>query len=154
MTPELSACIDQALRYLSLREHNRAELKTKLLQKKHSPQIIEQTLNVLEEEGSLSEERYVRAFVRSSNKRHPEGKSVMLARLMSKGTDRQTAKTVLDEIYIDIYVRELVENAKLALEKKHPEEDSQTIRQRLLKAGFSPSDLRLTDMLTDGLADI
>ena len=149
MTPELSACIDQALRYLSLREHNRAELKTKLLQKKHSPQIVEQTLNMLEEEGSLSEERYVRAFVRSSNKRHPEGKSIMLARLLSKGADRQTAKAVLDEIYMDIYVRELVENAKLALKKKHPEEDTQTIRQRLLKAGFSPSDIRLTDGLED-----
>lgn len=149
MTPELAACTDQALRYLSLREHNRAELKTKLLQKKHSPQIIEQTLNILEEEGSLSEERYVRAFVRSSNKRHPEGKSVMLARLLSKGTDRQTAKAVLDEIYIDIYVRELVENATESLKKKHPEEDNQTIRQRLLKAGFSPSDIRLTDGLED-----
>ncbi len=143
MTPELSACTDQALRYLSLREHNRAELKTKLLQKKYDAKIIEQTLDLLEEEGSLSEERYVRAFVRSSNRRHPEGKSIMLARLLSKGADRQTSKTVLDELYIDIYMRELVENAKRILEKKHPEEDARSIRQRLLKAGFSTSDINL-----------
>ena len=143
MTPELSACMDQALRYLSLREHNRTELRTKLLQKKHDEKTVEQTLNALEDEGSLSEERYILSFVSSSNRRHPEGKSVMLARLLSKGADRQTSKAVLDEIYIDIYVRELVEKAVEALKKKHPDEDKQMLRHRLMKAGFTTSDINL-----------
>lgn len=144
MTPELSACMDQALRYLSLREHNRAELRTKLLQKNYDPQTIEQTINHLEEEGSLSEERYIKSFVRSSNRRHPEGKSVMLARLLSKGADRQTAKAVLDELYIDIYVRELVEKAVQILKKKHPDEEPRILRQRLMKAGFTSSEIQLS----------
>ena len=83
MDKDLLQCADQALRYLSLREHNRRELSLKLENKGYGQDIINRTLDSLEEDGSLSEERYVEAYVRSSNRRHPEGRSVMMARLLS-----------------------------------------------------------------------
>jgi len=127
---DLLKCADQALRYLSLREHNRRELSLKLRNKGYEEDIIRRTLDCLEEDGSLSEQRYVEAYVRSSNNRHPEGRSVMMARLLSKGADRDVCRSVLDNIYNDEYVCALVMRASA---KKD--------RIGLLKAGFTSADI-------------
>lgn len=130
MDKEIAPCIDQALRYLSIREHNRKELALKLKNKGYEKSVIERTLDNLEEDGSLSEERYVEAFVRSSNRRHPEGRSVMAARLLAKGADREVCNQVLDRVYTHEYVLSLLEKAGL---KKD--------RNALLKAGFRSADI-------------
>jgi len=127
---DLLKCADQALRYLSIREHNRSELSLKLRNKGYEEDIINRTLDSLEEDGLLSEKRYVEAYIRSSNNRHPEGKSVMMARLLSKGADRNVCRSVLDDIYNDDYVCALVTRASA---KKD--------RIGLLKAGFSSADI-------------
>ena len=134
-------CLDQALRYLSLREHNRKELQTKLRTKDYDSQTIEAVLDSLEEDGSLSEERYVCSFVRSSNKRHPEGKSVILMRLAQKGADRQTAERIVAEIYTPEYTADLASQAKAILEKKGRASDERQLRFELSKLGFRSSDL-------------
>ena len=77
-------CRQQALRYLGLREHNRIELRTKLLNKGYDAGLVDSVLDDLIDDGSLSERRYVESFVRSSNRRHPEGKSLVIARLLQK----------------------------------------------------------------------
>ena len=134
-------CLDQALRYLSLREHNRKELQTKLRTKDYDAKTIESVLDSLEEDGSLSEERYVRSFVRSCNKRHPEGKNVVLMRLAQKGADRQTAERIVSEIYTPEYTADLVSQAKAILEKKGRASDERQLRFELSKLGFHPADL-------------
>ena len=130
MDKDLLQCADQALRFLSLREHNRRELALKLKNKGYEQDIINRTLDSLEEDGSLSEERYVEAYIRSSNRRHPEGKSMMMARLLSKGADREVCSRVLDNIYNNDYVCALIMRAS---EKKD--------RNGLLKAGFTSADI-------------
>lgn len=127
---DLNECVDQALRYLSIREHNKRELMLKLHNKGFDGDIITRTLELLEADGSLSEQRYVEAYVRSSNKRHPEGKSMVMARLLSKGADRAICSYTLDIIYNDEYVCALIARAS---EKKD--------RNGLLKAGFTSADI-------------
>ena len=130
MDKDLLKCADQALRYLSLREHNRRELSLKLRNKGYEEDIIRRTLDCLEEDGSLSEQRYIEAYVRSSNKRHPEGKSMVMARLLAKGVNRSVCSETLDIIYNDDYVCALIARAS---EKKD--------RNGLLKAGFTSADI-------------
>ena len=127
---DLNKCIDQALRYLSIREHNRRELMLKLHEKGFDSDIIIHTLELLEADGSLSEQRYIEAYVRSSNKRHPEGKSMVMARLLAKGVNRSVCSETLDIIYNDEYVCALIARAS---EKKD--------RNGLLKAGFTSADI-------------
>ena len=43
-------CLDQALRYLSLREHNRRELAVKLRKKDYDSKTIEAVLDSLEDD--------------------------------------------------------------------------------------------------------
>lgn len=130
-------CLDQAQRYLAMREHNRNELRTKLSGKSYPEDEISEVLSCLEEKGYLCESRYVQSFVRSSNRRHPEGKHMVLMRLLSKGTDRQVALEVLDMMYDDAYVSSLLEEASQKLSRH----GKNATREALLKLGFSVSEV-------------
>ena len=134
-------CLDQALRYLSLREHNRKELALKLRKKEYDGKTIEAVLDSLEEDCSLNEERYIRAFVRSSNKRHPEGKSLILQRLAAKGADRHTSERVVSEIYTPEYTSELASQARDMILKKGKATEEHQIRFEMSKLGFHSTDI-------------
>ena len=134
-----SKCLDQALVYLGIREHNRFELSVKLKSKGYEKDIISKVLDSLEEDGSLSEERYVRSFVRSSNRRHPEGKSLILRRLAAKGADRNVAEQVVREIYTDSYTAELAQQARAQIVKKGRAKTEDEIRFEMAKLGFRVS---------------
>lgn len=140
-------CRQQALRYLCLREHNRCELKTKLLGKGYDVALVDSVLDDLVDDGSLSERRYVESFVRSSNRRHPEGKSLVLARLAAKGADRLVCSEVLDEMYGDYdHVSSLVRQAYSRIVSKAASKgkslSSYELRQALAKLGFSSVQVR------------
>ena len=138
-------CQSQALVYLSMREHNRKELILKLKTKGYESDLIDSVMDSLEEDGSLSEERYVRSFVRSSNKRHPEGKLVLSRRLAAKGADRDTSNQVLSEVYTDEYTRSLISQARSDIERKGKAKTEEEIRFCLKKLGFSNKDISLDD---------
>ncbi|MBR1583705.1 MAG: regulatory protein RecX [Spirochaetales bacterium] len=134
-------CRDQALVYLSMREHNRRELSLKLRTKNYSSDEIERTLDELEDDGLLSEVRYVQAFVRSNNRRHPEGKALVLRRLAAKGADRETSGQTVDEVYTREYTASLVSQARAQILKKGRAETEEDIRFELRKLGFSNNDV-------------
>ncbi len=136
-------CEQQALRYLSMREHNRSELRQKLLNKEYDAVLVETVLDSLSSDGSLSEERYVRSFVRSNNKRHPEGKSLVLARLCAKGTNKAVAKEVLDDMYDPDYTMTLICAAyeKLSAKVSAKGLSSYEMRAKLFKLGFTQADI-------------
>lgn len=138
-------CQSQALVYLGIREHNRKGLFTKLRSKGYEPDLIDSVLDSLIEDGSLSEERYVRSFIRSNNRRHPEGRPVMARRLAAKGVQRQVCEDVLDEVYSDDYVMSLVRQAREAVERKGKARTEEEIRFCLKKLGFSNKDISLND---------
>lgn len=140
-------CRQQALRYLCLREHNRSELRTKLLNKGYDAVLVDSVLDDLVDDGSLNERRYVESFVRSSNRRHPEGKSLVMARLASRGADRLVCSEVLDEMYGDYdYVSSLVHQAYSKIVSKAASKgkdlSSYELRQALAKLGFPSVQVR------------
>ena len=134
-------CRDHALVYLSMREHNRRELALKLRTKNFSSDEIEKTLDELEDEDLLSEVRYVQAFVRSNNRRHPEGRFLVSQRLAAKGADKEISRQVLDEIYIREYVDGLVGQARAQILKKGKARTEEEVRSELKKLGFSNNDV-------------
>ncbi len=150
-------CLNQAIVYLSIREHNRRELGTKLRAKGHDIRIVEKVLDQLEDDGSLSEERYVRSFIRSNNRRHPEGKAIVVQRLAAKGADREVSRRILDETYTREYTADLVSQARLLISRKGisgkrvtkqgaskqgRDGAEEEVKAALLKLGFSYSDIR------------
>ena len=134
-------CQNQALVYLGIREHNRRELSLKLKAKGYEADLIGKVLDSLEDDGSLSEERYVRSFVRSSNKRHPEGRLMLQRRLAEKGADKEISRQVLDEIYTEQYTKDMVSQAVACIRKKGKAKTDEEIRFCLMRLGFTQRDL-------------
>ncbi len=138
-------CLNQAIVYLSIREHNRRELSAKLKAKGYEPETIKQVLDSLEEDGSLSEVRYVQSFIRSNNRRHPEGRTLVAQRLAAKGADREVSSQVLSEVYTEQYTRDLIAQARAIILRKGRAQSEEEVRDALKKSGFSYRDIRSED---------
>lgn len=143
MDKEVMNCVIQAERFLALREHNEAELREKLKQKNYSLKTIDSSVEYLVQSGELSEQRYIEAFVRSNNSRHPENKTTVLQRLIQKGADKNLSRTMLDELYTEEYTMSMLEKAfeKECLHR-NPADEMLKIEQKLVKSGFSLSMIR------------
>lgn len=140
MTEKVKKCIEQAQRFLALREHNQTELQNKLSQKGYTETEIAETVKFLTDMDYLNEERFIRAFVRANNRFHPEGKYKVLQRLVLKGTDKEQAETILDEIYTDDYNHECLSRAFEKYSNKT--KGSNKLFAKILSCGFRSSDIK------------
>ena len=140
MEEDVKKCIEQAERFLALREHNCSEITLKLKNKGYGDSVIEKTIEFLKDSNELDEERFIRSFIRSNNTRHPEGKSVLLARLVQKGTDKELSKTVLNEVYTEEYNAECLQKA--INRQKNGKKDKEKIFAKLMSSGFSYSEIK------------
>jgi len=86
----------KSLEFLSVREHTVYQLKQKLLLKDFPPEIIENVLSELQEEGSLSNERFAEVWIRSRIKKHPEGYVLLLSGLIKAGIPSGEAGNLLN----------------------------------------------------------
>lgn len=84
-----------ALRLLARREHGRAELAKKLAMRGYAEPEVALLLDVLEEQGLLSEARYVSSYVRSRVERG-YGPLRILAELRQHGADESVVREELD----------------------------------------------------------
>lgn len=69
MPSELQEAERDAVRLLAPREHSRLELRRKLLQRDHAPEIVEEALSRLQEQGLLSDERFVEQYIAMRRKK-------------------------------------------------------------------------------------
>lgn len=140
MEDTLKNCIEQAERFLVLREHNRNELIIKLKNKGFDIVIINQTIDFLIKTNELNEERYIRSFIRSNNRRHPEGKSVVFQRLLQKGAEKNLSKEILDEVYTAEYEQELLNDATENVIRKSGNRMEEQLLYKVVKSGFKLSE--------------
>lgn len=144
MDETLKSCIEQAERFLVLREHNRSELVQKLKNKGFDIVIINQTIDFLIKTDELNEERYIRAFIRSNNRRHPEGKNVVFQRLLQKDAEKNLSKMILDEIYSEEYEQTLLDEAAENVLRKSHDKAENLLLCKMVKSGFKLSDSKKT----------
>ncbi len=130
---------DKAVSLLAIREHTKKELKEKLENKGYGEDEISSSLEHLEKEGYISEERFAEVFIRSRLKKNPEGYTLILCRLMEKGCSREIASRALDEawenrLWLDPLKRELE-----ALTRRKGEEYAVA---KMRQKGFTNSEIR------------
>ncbi len=132
-------CREQALEYLTRREHTALELKQKLLKKNYTQTQINTTLETLIEQNLLSEYRYAQSYILSRQRKNPEGKILLRQRLLAKGVNREDTERALEEAFTEELLVEAVTKAyEVAIRKYEPER----AKQKLLSRGFTLSDLR------------
>lgn len=89
-----------AMDLLARREHSVLELQRKLRQRGAEPELIESELQKLQDEGLLSEQRYLESYIRS---RGLSGRGPVRIReeLARRGLNRQDIDCALDEADVD-----------------------------------------------------
>ncbi|PDV97220.1 regulatory protein RecX [Candidatus Chloroploca asiatica] len=100
-----SAQVEQALlsamRLLDARPRSRAEVRLRLRQKEHPPQVIDQVLERLQDLGLLDDAAFSRYWVENRQRFRPRGVRALVAELRDKGVDRDTIATALAEVGAD-----------------------------------------------------
>jgi regulatory protein len=94
--------------YLTKTDKTRKELQQRLYQKHIPADIIEDTLNELENDGYVNDEKYANNFVRIKTEYGNLGKNGIKQKLSQKGVDRN----IIDEATSDIDNDEEFEKAK------------------------------------------
>jgi len=94
------ACYAKGLDLLVRREHSRKELKGKLSQRGYSGDMVEHTLDRLEQEGLLNDARFAEAFVHYRYGRG-QGPERIRSELMERGVEGQLATEPLNDSEYD-----------------------------------------------------
>ena len=89
-----------AMDLLARREHSRVELERKLAQRGALAELVAPALDQLQQDGLLSEERFVEVFIRSRTNAG-YGPVRLLSELESKGITRECAREALRSSAVD-----------------------------------------------------
>ena len=130
-----------ALNILGRREHTRAQLRRKLLQRKFDAAGIERTLDELTAAGFLDDERAAKTFARHASHIKGQGRMRIARELAARGVDPELVAQTLDA---QIDPDEEAARLRAALEKRARGRDlsdrreSSKVWQALVRQGFSP----------------
>ena len=150
MSPGLSLK-GRALKYLSMREHSRMELRRKLAPHAESPEQVEQVLAELEQRGFLSEERFAESVV------HRKASRYGLARVKVELAQHRLPEDLTREVTAQLQATEV--DRALALWQRRfgqlpatPEDKARQMRH-LAGRGFSGDTIRRVFRLAKEQAD-
>ncbi len=96
-TEHNTRCYQAALRYLQARPRSTDEMRKRLQQKQFAPQVIEDTIGRLTDQGLLDDEAFARFWVENRNACRPRGPRALRAELAQKGIDRTLIDTTLHD---------------------------------------------------------
>jgi len=101
----------KSLEFLAIREYTVYQLKQKLLLKEFPPYIIENVLQELQEEGSVSNKRFAEMWIRYRVRKHPEGSRMLLSGLLKAGIPSIEAGNLLTLNIENIDFEEILNSA-------------------------------------------
>jgi len=124
-----------AVKYLAGREHSRNQLRLKLIKKSHPEEAIDKALDFLEREGWLSDGRFAEEWLRSRSLRHYEGRTRLLAELLSRGVSKALAEEKLEAFFAENPEEAQLEKAYKKLKGQGKSGDK--LVNALIRLGFS-----------------
>ena len=89
----------KAVEYLARAEQCRFRLTQKLLQKKYEKQYVSRALDYLERKNYLNDARFAEFWLNSRKINHSEGRTKLLAELLSRGIAKDLAQTALENFF-------------------------------------------------------
>ena len=134
------AAESKALSYLARAEQSRFNLTRKLAAKGIEKRHIENALDYLEREGSLSDARFARAWLASRKINHLEGRTRLFSELAFRGIAREVADAALDEFFSENSEEAICKKALDKCSRLGMQEDK--IINYLLRHGFSRKMIR------------
>ncbi len=130
MSEALNDALAGAMRLLAAREHSQHELRRKLTQKGHEPNVAERAIEQLVEQDLQSDERFVEGFINSHQVRGKGPKRIQL-----ELQQHQLPEYLLDQ-YLDISDGIWHESAAQVRTKKFGEELPEDYKEKMKQAKF------------------
>ncbi|MCK5198083.1 MAG: regulatory protein RecX, partial [Spirochaetales bacterium] len=130
----------KALELLGAREHSVYQLKQKLLMRDFDLQVVLRVLDELQDEGSLSNVRFIEAWVTSRLRKHPEGYRSLSAGLVKAGVPSDEVREYLVPFMEEIDLDRLIEEAAEKILKKNNITKDKLVRG-LKNRGFDDSSI-------------
>ena len=140
----------KAVDYLARAEQCRSGLTRKLLQKGYAAQYIDRALTFLEAADYLSDERFSRAWLNTRRTNHYEGRTRLLAELMSRGISRDVAASAVEEFFTENDEEEICRKAYEKLSKK---KSGDKLTAAMIQAGFNYKQIRAAEEGLSGQAE-
>ena len=133
-------CFDDAMRFIQRRMHSRSELRTKMVRKEHTPEIIDGVLDDLERMGYVNDAKFAAASTEMSAKIRHHGRRRAAIELMKKGVTGESARKALESTY-DTHdslsvARELARKKAKSLLKLEPHVARRRLAGMLMRRGF------------------
>lgn len=134
-------CRKKAIELLSYREHSSFELSNKLKQRDFTREEIDSTLTRLKDNNYLNDRRFTEVFIISRLRKKPEGKSMLLKRLMQKGIPYSLSDEVYEKV-VDLDKQlEIIQRAFEKQNKKYGNDTNKLINS-MLRLGFNYSQIK------------
>jgi regulatory protein len=138
---------EAALNLLSYRPRTAAELRRRLARKEYPPELVEECVAELLEEGLVDDGAFAQSFVRDRVRFKPRGSRRLAQELQAKGVDPEVAREAIGEV-MELEETSELELAREAMRKwsRRPGEDPRRAKQRLYgflaRRGFGGDTLR------------
>jgi regulatory protein len=138
----MSAYID-GLKLLGRRELSVAQLRSRLIEREHSPEEADEAVARLLENGSLDDRRVARAYARTASKIKGRGRLRVARELQALGISRDIVAEAVADVFGDLDERTLIDRAiqkKLRGGKKPSTmQERARLYQFLMRQGFTPA---------------
>jgi len=89
----------RAMALLSRAEHSHFMLSQKLVSRGHEQSIVTRVLDELAGDGLLDDARFAASWTRDRVRRHPEGRSMLVAGLRQRGVSSQVAEDAVSDVF-------------------------------------------------------
>lgn len=133
---ELLAAEKRGISLLARSQHSAHGLKLKLFRRGFRESVISRVIEGLEESGLLDDRAYCESWLSSRLRRHPEGRSALIAGLRKRGINRELAEDMVQEIVTPRVEEECARRVIEKLKGSAPLSNSKMI-SRLHSRGFS-----------------
>jgi regulatory protein len=138
----MSAYID-GLKLLGRRELSVQQLRSRLLDREHTPEEADEAVAKLLENGALDDRRVARAYARTASKIKGRGRLRVTRELQALGISREIVAEAVADVFSDLDERALIDRAiekKLRGGKKPSTmQERARLYQFLMRQGFTPA---------------
>ncbi len=138
----MSAYID-GLKLLGRRELSVQQLRSRLIDREHTPEEADEAVAKLLENGALDDRRVARAYARTASKIKGRGRLRVTRELQALGISRDIVAEAVADVFSDLDERALIDRAiqkKLRGGKKPSTmQERARLYQFLMRQGFTPA---------------
>ena len=134
---ELDKAYNAAIRYLGFRPRSRAEIERYLRDKGYPPEVIDHTVNRLQEQRYLDDEEFARFWLENRERFRPRGRQALRYELKQKGLDPEVVETALADLDEDESAWAAIEGKFYRWKNLEEQDFKQKVMGFLSRRGFN-----------------